>query len=653
MIYRREIDGLRALAVLPVILFHAGISPFDGGFVGVDVFFVISGYLITSIILTERQAGRFSLVEFYERRARRILPALFLVMTACLPFAWLWLQPGDLRDFARSLIAVATFSSNFYFQSEADYFGTAAELQPLLHTWSLAVEEQYYLLFPLLVLGIRRYDARRIAVLIAVLAIASLALAQWALDRHAEAAFFQLPSRLWELALGGLVALHLMHTPTREGHRALRELGAAAGLVLIGMAVFAYDRETPFPGVAALVPTLGTALVIVCATPATLAGRLLGTRALVGIGLVSYSAYLWHQPLFAFARHRLHDEVSEPLLWGLAAAALALAYASWRFVEQPLRRRDRIHRRTVFAVAGVGSLVFILLGLLGTATDGFEARYVENRLSGTERELYRMIREQTAFDPDRERVDDGTCRFSAEVVDEAFEERFARCAATHGRAIVVIGDSHGVNMYNIMAKAGIGNFVAGVVQGGCRPHRHRSRCQYQEFDRFVDRWHGSIDQVIYHQGGAHFLRDRKGEVDSPAAFEPGAAFIVDEGNVTRVIEYLERLGTRVPTVWLGPFVEARVELRDMRLLRQGVFMNERSLSHFARLDAFLKERSGDAPHPFTYVSLIDIMDAQRDFLRVGSCITYRDRDHFSACGEDLVARQVKAAFDAGVFPTRR
>ncbi|WP_119290992.1 acyltransferase family protein [Azohydromonas sediminis] len=649
MDYRREIDGLRAVAVLPVILFHAGIGPFAGGFVGVDVFFVISGYLITSIIVAERQAGRFSLVDFYERRARRILPALFVVMAACLPLAWLWLLPNDLRDFARSVVAVSTFWSNILFHREAGYFDTAAELKPLLHTWSLAVEEQYYLLFPLLLLAVWRQGMRRVAITIGILALASLALAQWALDRYPAAAFFLLPSRLWELALGALVALYLISGPQREPSGGLRNAASAAGLAMIAAAVFVYDGDTPFPGAAALLPTIGTALVIVFATPATLAGRLLAHRALVGIGLLSYSAYLWHHPLFAFARHRLAGEVPIWLAGTLAAASLVLAYVTWRFVEQPMRRRDRVRRPAVFALAGLVSLSFVVLGLVGIRTDGFESYYVQHRLSDGERELYVLLREHTASATELKRFDDGACRFSSEVVDEHFESRFERCAATHGRAVVVLGDSHGINVYNIVAKAGVSDFIVGVVQGGCRPHRHRPRCQYEGFDRFVDRWSSAIASVIFHQSGSYFLRDREGRVDSPAAFAPDAAFVVDEPNVAKVMEYLERLGAQVPTVWLGPFVEARVDFRDFRLLKGGLLINERSLDHFGRLDRWLIARVDELPRSFAYVSLVDIIGAQREFLRVGSCITYRDRDHFSACGEDLVARQVKVAYDAGAF----
>ncbi len=202
MKYRAEIDGLRALAVLPVILFHAGFEWFSGGFIGVDVFFVISGYLITSMIIAEMNEGNFSIVNFYERRARRILPALFFVMFLCLPFAWLWLTPNYLKDFGQSLVAVSTFSSNILFWLEDGYFDPVSELKPLLHTWSLAIEEQYYILFPIFLILTWRFGIKWILILLSLIFLVSLSITQWGSDNAPSAAFYLLPTRGWELLLG-------------------------------------------------------------------------------------------------------------------------------------------------------------------------------------------------------------------------------------------------------------------------------------------------------------------------------------------------------------------------------------------------------------------------------------------------------------------
>jgi peptidoglycan/LPS O-acetylase OafA/YrhL len=385
MRYRAEIDGLRAVAVFPVILFHAGFEHFNGGFVGVDVFFVISGYLITTIILAEKEQGTFSLVNFYERRARRILPALFLVMFVSLPFAWLWLLPSDMKDFSQSLVAVSTFTSNILFWHETGYWGAANELKPLLHTWSLSVEEQYYILFPLFLILMWRFRRRWIFSSFVVIAAISLIVSQWGAYNNPSANFFLLPTRGWELAIGAGIAFYFLYRKqtirTLLSHKFIGEVLGLVGLLMIGYAVFTFDQTVPFPSGYALIPTIGAALIILFSSPETLVGRLLGTKVLVGIGLISYSAYLWHQPLLAFARHRSLKEPSQLLFVALAAFSFPLAYLSWKYVEKPFRKKGGVSRRAIFAFSVTGSVAFIAIGLTGHMTNSFGDRTTKSKLS--------------------------------------------------------------------------------------------------------------------------------------------------------------------------------------------------------------------------------------------------------------------------------
>lgn len=368
MKYRREIDGLRAVAVLPVILFHGGITTFSGGFIGVDVFFVISGYLITTIIYAELREDRFSILTFYERRARRILPALVFVCFVCLPFAVMWMIPSSQEDFARSLVSVFLFGSNFYFWRATDYFASDAEEAPLLHTWSLAVEEQYYLIFPLVLIVLLRLGPRTTIGLLVLATLGSLALADYASWHYPRANFYLLPTRAWELLSGSLCAFVLW----RRGPLC-NEWLAAIGLAAILASILLFEETTRFPSLYAVFPVLGTVLIILFATEGTIVARILSTKVIVAIGLVSYSAYLWHQPLFAFARIRVGEEPVWMML-GLSVLALILAAFSWRFVEQPFRRGptgDGARARTrVFIAAGFSSIAFIAIGLSGTSKDG-------------------------------------------------------------------------------------------------------------------------------------------------------------------------------------------------------------------------------------------------------------------------------------------
>ncbi|TPE53035.1 acyltransferase family protein [Amaricoccus solimangrovi] len=360
--YRPEIDGLRALAILPVVLFHAGYSAFSGGFVGVDVFFVISGYLITSLVMRDIAQDRFSILGFYERRARRILPAMIFVVLACVPLAAVFLLPSALHDFGRSITATMLFYANHFFLDHVDYFAPRADLMPLLHMWSLAVEEQYYLFVPPLMWLVWRLGARQ-RIMLALFGAASLLSvigASLIVQRWPGVAFFIFPTRAFELGIGSILALVLRERelPRSAANGPLALLGVA----LILGAVLLIPADAPMPSWLSLIPCLGAALVIAFATEGTPARAFLASRPLVGIGLVSFSLYLWHQPLFAFAR----SVIAEPSPWLMGALGLLsalLAVLSWRFVEQPARRA-RMSRTRLLGLAALALVATAALGQL-------------------------------------------------------------------------------------------------------------------------------------------------------------------------------------------------------------------------------------------------------------------------------------------------
>ena len=360
--YRPEIDGLRAVAVLSVILFHSGIGVAAGGYVGVDVFFVISGYLIASIILAEISAGRFSLLRFYERRARRILPALLLVTIVATIPAWVVLLPVALHRFGDSVIGVATFTSNFVFWRQQGYFEESSEWSPLIHTWSLGVEEQFYIVFPFLLLLMSRLRRELMFAGLLLCVLGSLALSIWAVDYQSQqkvtsAAFFLLPFRAWELGIGALIAIHQQGQAKFVASRKIGDFLAAGGLGLIVYATLTLDSDSSFPGLSAAVPAIGSALVIVGAGSGTRTARCLSAKPVVFIGLISYSLYLWHQVLMAYWRNVTgRTDFNGATIIGLLGASLALSYLSFRFVEKPFRNKNFLKGRTILGLGAAGLL---------------------------------------------------------------------------------------------------------------------------------------------------------------------------------------------------------------------------------------------------------------------------------------------------------
>ena len=365
MKYRTEIDGLRALAVLPVILFHAGFELFSGGFVGVDIFFVISGYLITTILIEDIENKQISIIAFYERRARRILPALFFVMLVCIPFAWMWMLPDALENFGQSLVSTSLFSNNFLLMKTAGYWDLASEYKPLMHTWSLAVEEQYYIIFPIFLIFVWRLGKHKVMWLILLIAFISFILSEYGWRQNSIAHFYSSPSRVWELLAGSIAAFFFYQKGVKSNNGL-----AFLGLIIIFYSIFIFNDETPFPSIFTLAPVIGTALIILYADSKNFTGKILSNKILVGIGLVSYSLYLWHQPIFAFARVYKQDQISSLDSYILVFLSLLLSFFTWKYIETPFRNKTFLSSRKIFSFSVLMMIFFISIGLYFHTSNG-------------------------------------------------------------------------------------------------------------------------------------------------------------------------------------------------------------------------------------------------------------------------------------------
>ena len=381
MLYRPEIDGLRALAVLSVVFYHAHVSWLPGGFLGVDVFFVISGYLITSLIKDALSKSDFSFIKFYDRRSRRLLPALYLVMTISIVPAWFLMPPSAWHSFLSSLGATSAFGSNFLFWREAGYFATASELKPLIHTWSLGIEEQFYLLFPGMFVVLSRLGVRVIFGCLVFGAVSSFAAAVLLNEHYPSPVFFLLPTRGWELLVGSVAAFAFtpIRTDAKQLESVMKGLAATLGVLAIVVAFVFYEPHYLVPGYFSLLAVIGAFSFILGATSRSGIGAIFSTKVLVSVGLLSYSLYLWHQPIFAYLHMYLGS--APPLRIYLLAIAISLflSYLSYRFVETPIRTKKAFSQNKVFYILiACFTSVFIALAVISPERGHKDAEFREN-----------------------------------------------------------------------------------------------------------------------------------------------------------------------------------------------------------------------------------------------------------------------------------
>jgi len=430
MRFRPDIEGLRALAIVPVVIFHAWPAVLPGGYVGVDVFFVISGYLITSLLLQRLQSGSFSVGAFYSARIRRIFPALFVMLAAVAAAAWLLLTPSARIDFARTLGATAVFASNLELYRTTGYFDGATDLKPLVHTWSLAVEEQYYIFFPLLLAALYRRARGAIGWVLAAVGLASLAYSQWLLASDGPLAFYSALSRTFELMVGSLLAVRVAGggAPWPAGVRQALGVGGVVAIVSAGVLL---KPDSAFPGLAALWPCLGAAALIEAGRGQTLASRMLALPPLRWIGALSFSLYLWHWPLLVFARHALMGHPSAMQAAVAVALAVALAWVSLRWVETPLRRADWPRRRWLLSGAAVSGVC--LLAALGLWWSSHRAITAPTPVSA-------LLAAAKDYSPSRAR-----CHV-ASLARIAYDGRCQVGQSDAPRQLAVWGDSHGIEV---------------------------------------------------------------------------------------------------------------------------------------------------------------------------------------------------------------
>ena len=627
--YRPDIDGLRAVAVLSVVFYHLGL-PLHGGYVGVDIFFTISGFLIGSIILRQTADGSFTFANFYERRVRRIFPALFVMLFVSSLVAYRYLLPLELKDYAISLTAAGFSVSNFYFWRQSGYFDAAAASQPLLHTWSLAVEEQFYILLPILLVLLRRLAPRRIDLSIYLIASVSLVLSIYGALRYPAATFYLAHTRAWELLCGVVLALD---TAPRIRWPLLRHAAGIFGASLILVALWFYRPWTPYPGLAALLPCLGSALIIAAGqTGPNLVGRVLSLKPVVFIGLISYSLYLWHWPLIVYTSYGV------TLVNGLArhqtqillfSSSIVLAWLSWYFVELPFRYGSaRVSRRVLFSGAAVVLLLVAMSSASLVASRGApwrfspEARAVAAYIHGEPHD---------ALDPQR----GGSCVISS-LTATLRDFSIATCLPDKPgqKTLLLLGDSHAAALWwglnQVLPEVNLMQATA----VGCKPVLTQRPRQYAGCTAIMD--YALKQYLPSHKVDAVLIEAHWDEGDLPS--------------LAATIDSLRQ--QKVHVILFGPIVQYDSPLP--RLLALAISRDDPSLVSrhlvlmYQRLDQRMATLAEDTWH-VPYVSLINLLcDKQGCTQYAAEHVPLQsDYGHLTKAGSILAATRIVAL---GVLP---
>jgi len=456
MTYRQEIDGLRAIAVMGVILYHLGLTAIGAGYAGVDVFFVISGFLIGGIIARQRETGNFSYRNFYARRARRILPALFAVILASIVVGWFTMMPREYRYFGGGAFSTLLFASNIWFFELIDYFNPSALKDPLIHTWSLAVEEQFYFVVPLLFGLLWRFGRKGVFIVFLLLWITSLTTAILTNDDHPMAAFYLIHTRAWELLSGVLAALLFPRIPANARlHAGLTNLGLV--MILGGLALIPHN--VPWPGGWTIIPVAGTVLVLLFGQAPSLARTALTLRPVTVIGLISYSAYLWHQPAISFLEITGHSPTGALQITTVLLAVLGVSWLSWRFIEQPFR-----HKSTMPKMATIATLSLTGITIAGFAISAHLTRGYPDRLPPKANALMAYAE---SFSPDYKKC----LAVRGTVANRPMETRCIHGAEDTPPTIALWGDSHAAVLSNTLGQALIpqGMSLRELTLSSCQP----------------------------------------------------------------------------------------------------------------------------------------------------------------------------------------
>ncbi|MEH6452569.1 MAG: acyltransferase family protein [Psychromonas sp.] len=651
MQYRKDINGLRALAVIAVVVFHFNKSWMPGGFAGVDVFFVISGFLMTGIIFRGIEQKNFSILKFYIDRANRIIPALAVLCFVLLIFGWFYIKPLDYEILGKHIVSSLAFLSNIIYWKESGYFDATSLEKWLLHTWSLSVEWQFYIIYPLVLVVMRKFmslKAMKVTVLLGT--ILGFIFCIIATYKWPNAAYYLLPTRAWEMMIGGVAYLYPFALQDKS-----KKIAEWSGFILIIGSYFLISKDNPWPGYLAIIPVLGTFLIIQSQCNESL---ITSNVVFQKLGTWSYSIYLWHWPMVVAI---YYFSLSENYIYLGIVLSILLGFLSNKYIEKIKFRNDFGH---IFSYLKCKPIYMTLIvGLLSSYIylDKGENYWI-NLQDPVTQKTYSLLSERRPamtnnWGADIEGHQDfSDCRFNVQNLTEEIEFRLKKCESSYGPGVLILGDSHAQDLFGMASFRFDGDFIVGITNSqGCRPHTPyipNNPCQYENVKQFLSKNNHIFTHIIYEQGGFYLLLDENGNKGSRTMFSKLSllkkveGIQIDEDHVELVINYLAEISEFAPITWFGSRIEHH--FTNEQILQQGCDANfnlrDGQKTVFNSLDRYINTHTTSLKK-VKFLSQNEVLDYQfpRDFMNCEK-ILWADGDHISIVGEEVFGKRLPDSF---------
>lgn len=628
--YQPEIDSLRFISVIPVIFFHLDLNVFKGGFLGVDIFFVISGYLISKIIINDLVKKKFSLKKFYLRRARRILPALLLTILFTLVLSFIFFFPEEHKYLNKTVISSIFFFSNFFFFKTTDYFNDLTDQSPLLHTWSLSVEEQFYILYPFfLIFFLKKFKIQKLKFFFIIIFLISLLLASYFSINHKDGSFFLTPFRIFEIVLGCLLYVYNPYLKINTKNKNLASnIICICSLLSILFSFILFSKNSLLPSYLTLIPILSTCFLIInlkyCSP---FFYNFFTNKFFILGGKISYSLYLIHFPLIIFF---VYDKSLLNIIF-FFSILIFLSFLSWKFIENPMRNKNYINDKYFIKILSSSILfLFILMFLINIGSKNkINYKFLSLINSDKENNLYLQINKVKNQTLKIKNIDFKNCIIATIDLDEKFINEYKKCKNKHQKLYLFLGDSHAHDLFYSFQKVTKEKFIVGFLPQGCRPALEFDKCKskYKAYKNFINMEKENIKNVFFTQSGSKFLKDL-------------AILPIEKKIVNKTFEYLNSLNLGDKLLWIGPNIEPNITLnyKAIRIiLNKKIDLYE---NKFVKdVDKYLLKKSH--LNNINYLSRISLMeyDSKNNFFYNGN-LTYRDNDHWSEFGLDYFGKKI-------------